>query len=327
MSDLHRYLLLCDPVPEEAARIKGWRQAVQGVARIILDPQQSSPWEMAEILARITVERRLGSDRFGTKAATVVAKAIPDSSGRNHLFGCVCAMSAAIHALENRRLSAELKVSRRDSIAVSLWSVLSFQRPLAEQRLEDVRAQILTSARRAGQELARRTRTRSTVSNRASPVLQDPALWRNMALDQEEIRVLRWTLADESSLLERPYADAGRDESVALAWGLDLGLLLTRFPVFEHYELASRDVAAGHEIDLGGLVDAVGEDRNALADQFEGNAVIEACPAVFPLLTALKGGPKGSADGAVRRSLADWCGRALLESAIVRRSERNTEGS
>ena len=159
MSDLDRYLLLCDPVPEEAARIKGWRQAVQGVARIILDPQQSSPWEMAEILARITVERRLGSDRFGTKAATVVAKAIPDSSGRNHLFGCVCAMSAAIHALENRRLSAELKVSRRDSIAVSLWSVLSFQRPLAEQRLEDVRAQILTSARRAGQELARRTRT------------------------------------------------------------------------------------------------------------------------------------------------------------------------
>ena len=65
MSDLDRYLLLCDPVPEEAARIKGWRQAVQGVARIILDPQQSSPWEMAEILARITVERRpwIGSVR------------------------------------------------------------------------------------------------------------------------------------------------------------------------------------------------------------------------------------------------------------------------
>ena len=327
MSDLDRYLLLCDPQPEGAASTEGWRKAVQAVARIIIDPEQSSPWEMAEILARITVEGRLGSDRFGTKAAAVVARALPDSSGRNDLFSCVCAMSAAIHVLENRRLSAKPAVSRRDSIAVALWSALSFQRPLAEQRLEDVRAEILNSARRAGLELARRARIRQTPTNGASPDLQNHALRWNAPLDREEIEVLRWTLADESNLLERPYADVGRDESVALARGLDLGLLLTRFPVFEHYELASRDVVAGHEIDLGGLVDAVSENRNALVAPFEANAVIEACPATFPLLTALRGGPTGHADGAVGRSLADWCGRALLESAIVRRSERNREGS
>ena len=325
MSDLYRHLLLCDPIPDSVAGTKGWKQAVQGVARIILDPQNSTPWEMAEILARITVEGRLGSDHFGAKAGLVIAKTLPDSSGRHGLFGCVCAMSAAIYVMENPRLSAEPKVSTRDSIAVALWSALSFQRPLAKQRLEDFRAEILNSARHAGLELARRMRNRRTQADGASLDEQNHGLRWNAALDLEEIEVLRWTLADESNVLNRPYADVGSHESFALARGLDLGLLLTRFPVFEHYELASRDVAAGHEIDLGGLVDAVGEDCNALVEPFKDDAVIETCPATFPLLTALRGGPTGRADGAVARSLSDWCGRALLESSIVRRSQTNGE--
>ena len=73
MSNLDRYLLVCDPLPQGADTIRGWRQAVQGVAQIILDAPQSSPWEMAEVLARITVDGRLGSDGFGTRAAAVVA--------------------------------------------------------------------------------------------------------------------------------------------------------------------------------------------------------------------------------------------------------------
>ena len=239
MSNLDRHVLLCDPIPEAAAGTKGWRQAVQGVGRIILDPRQSSPWEMAEILARITVEGRLGSGQFGTKAGAVVARALPDSLGRGDLLGCVCAMSAAIGVLENRRLSAKPKVSRRDSIAVALWSALSFQTPLAEQLLEDVRSGILSSARRVGLELARRSRIRRTPTNDAPALLQNFDLRWNAALDREEIDALRWTLADASNLLERPYAEVQRDESVALARGLDLGQLLTSFPAFEHYELAS----------------------------------------------------------------------------------------
>lgn len=327
MSDSDRHLLLCDPFPEAGTGTKGWTQAVQGVGRIILDPQQSSPCEMAETLARISVEGRLRSDQFGTKAEAVVAKALPGSSGTSDLFGCVCAMSAAIGVLENRRLSAEPKVSRRDSIAVGLWSALSFQKPLAEQLLEDVRSEILNSARRVGFELARRSRVRRTPTNDAPAVLQNIDLRWNAALDREEIDILRWTLADASNLLERPYADVKRDESVALARGLDLGQLLTSFPAFEHYKLASWNVATVQEVDLGALLDAVGEDCRALVAPFEGNAVIETCPATFPLLTALRSGPTGHADGAVGRSLADWCGRALLESAIVRRSKRDTEGN
>ena len=327
MSDLDRYLLLCDPLPEGDAKTSGWKRAIRGVARIILENQHPSPWKVAEVLAQIPVQGRLGSDPFSASAARVVSRALPNSSGCNALFGSVCVMSAAIRALASRQLRARPKVSRRDSIALALWSALSFQKPLGEQRLEDVRAEMLNSARRAGLELARRSRLRRTVPNGVSPVFQIRSLRWNAALDQEEIKVLRWILADESSLLERPYAEVECDETVALARGLELGLLLTTFPAFEHYELASRDVAPRHEMDLDGLLDAIGEDRNALSARFEGYPVIEACPTVFPLLTALTARPTLRADATVPRSLADWCGRALIETAILKHSQRNTEGS
>ncbi len=327
MRDLDRYLLVCDPLPEGAVSAPDRRRAIQGITRIILERQHPPPWETAETLAQITVQGRLGSDRFSTRAAEVIAKALPDWSERNTLFGAVCVMCAAIRVLANRRLAEKRKVSRRDSIALALWSALSFQKPLAEQRLEDVRAEILNSARRAGLELARRSRLRCTLPSGASPDVQNRSLRWNAVLDREEIKVLRWILADESSLLQRPYAEVGRDETRALARGLELGLLLTSFPVFEHYELASRDVALQHEVDFDRLLAAVGEERGALAAPFEDNPVIGACPTVFPLLTALRGGPTVRADAAVGRPLADWCGRALIESAILKRSQSGAEGS
>ena len=327
MSDLDRFLLLCDPQPEGVASTERWRKAVQGVARIIIESERWSPWEMAEIVARIATEGRLRSDRFGTKVAAVVARALQDSSERNDLFKCVCTMSAAIRVMDSRGLSNELRVSRRDSIAVALWSALSFQKPLDEERLEDVRTEILSKARRAGLDLARRSRTRHTTPQADPLGVQNRTLRWNAVLDREEIEVLRWTLADESDLLGQAYAHIKRDESFALARGLDLGLLLTRFPLHAHYELASRDIAPGHKMDLGELVDAVTEDRNALVAPFEANTVIEDYPAIFPLLTALRVGSPTGADGAVSRSLVDWCGRALLESAIVQRSQQDMEGN
>ena len=271
--------------------------------------------EMAEILARISVEGRLCRDGFSTRAASVVTRALPGASGSDGLFGSVCAMSAAVRVLNNNRLNAALTVSRRDAIAIALWSALSFHRSLGEQRLENVRTELLESARRAGGELSRKAWARSTPRNSSYA-----------AREREEIAILRWTLADESEVLARSYADVRSDEGLAVARGLDLGLLLTRFPVFAHFELASRGVAARHKIDLAELVGAVGEDRDALAAPFEASEVVEVCPAAFPLLTALRGEETRHADSDVARPLADWCGRALLESAIVRWSETYTEG-
>lgn len=327
MSNFDRHLLLCDPLPEGESTISGWTHAIRGVERIILERQQPSPIEVAEVLAQIPVLGRLGSNPFSSSAAAVVSKALPDSSGCDSLVGSVCVMSAAIRVVAKRHLSANHKVSRRDSIALALWSALSYQRPLAEQRLEDVRAEMLNSARRTGVDLARRTRARRTLLDHQSPDDENQSLRWNAVLDREEIKVLRWTLADQSSLLQRPYAEVRSEEAVAVARGLELGLLLTKFPAFEHYELASRDVTPQHEMNLDELLAAVAEDRNALLAPFEGYPVIEACPTVFPLLTALRGGRTVPGDAAVGRSLADWCGRALIESAILRRSQSNMEGN
>ena len=326
MSNFDRHLLLCDPLPEGDSTISGWAHAIRGVEQIILERQQPSPWEVAEHLAQIPVLGRLGSDPFCTSAARAVSKALPNPSGCDSLVGTVCVMSAAIRIVANRQLSADRKVSRRDSIALALWSALSFQKPLAEQRLEDVRAELLNSARRTGVDLARRTRVRPTLLDHQSPEAENQSLRWNAVLDREEIHVLRWTLADESSLLGRPYAEVRSEVTLAVARGLELGRLLTRFPAFEHYELASRDVAPRHEIDLDELLAAIAEDRRSLVAPFEGYPVIDACPAVFPLLTALRGGRTVRGDATVGRSLADWCGRALIESAILKRALSNMEG-
>ena len=282
---------------------------------------------MAEALARIPVQGRLGSDPFSASAAGIVSRAVPDSSVSNALVASACVMSATIRVLGSRQLSAPRKVTRRDSIALALWSALSFQKSLPERRLEDVRAEMLSSARCTALDLAGRRRTRRAVRDGASLEAQNSSFRWNAALDREEIEVLRWTLADESTLLDRPYSEVPSDETVAVARGFELGLLLTKLPVFGHYELAVRDAAPEHQVNLAGLLDALGEDRHALVSPFEGNSEIGACPTVFPLLTALGGGATAEADAAVARSLADWCGRALLESAIFKYTQMSREGS
>lgn len=321
MSDVDRHLLVCDPLPHGSSKISGWKKAIHGVQRIILEKEQPSHWELAEIIANIPVNCCLGSDSFSVNSVKVVSKVLPDFSEYDGLVGSVCAMSAVINSLANCRLSVRHKILRRDSIALALWSALSFQKPLAEQRLEDIRADILRVARRTSLDLIRRTRVRHNVPNDQSADSTSLSLQWKSVLDQEEIEVLRWILADNSSLLERPYADIENSETLAVAQGLELGQILTKFPAFEHYELASRGLVPTKEIDLDALLDAVGEHRESLVAPFEGNKVVERCPTVFPLLTALKGGQYVHDDGRVARSIADWCGRALIESAIAKRAK------
>ena len=322
MSELDQHLFVCNPVAAEAREIESWRKAIRSVANIILDDEHS-PWQMTEMLAGIAAGGRLESDGFGHRAASVIARAGPETWGPgNGLIGAVCALCAGIHVLRNRRLTANAE--RRDLMAVSLWSALSFQRPLGVQMLERLRAEVLNSARDAGMAMARKVRGRSLVLERESGTNlreQNRALRNNAQQDREEIGLLRWMLADESTLLGRPYKEVD-PPTEALAKGLELGLMLSRFPSFEHYQLASRSVRRGKALSLAVLVEKLGEDRERLAGPFGNDAAIGACPAGFPLLTALGGGSTGGLAGEVDRSRADWCGRALLESAMVELARR-----
>ena len=136
MNDCDQYLRVCEPLPNESDWIEGWRDAVRRVSQLMLEASECSPCEVAEFLTRITADGRIRSDAFGKRVVASIARALPDCAERQHLVGCVCAMSAAIRVLNNRRLSAATKVSRRDSIAVALWSALAYQNPLAQPRLE-----------------------------------------------------------------------------------------------------------------------------------------------------------------------------------------------
>ena len=329
MKNLDHHLLICDPVPQEGGGIQNWPKLIREIANVILDEnRECSPWKIAHDLTQVIEEQGLMSDPFGARVKTVLEENAPQMSmvGYDGLLACVCVMRAALHVLTNRRLSARAK--RRDSIAVALWSSLSFQPPLAEKRLEEVRSEILTCARRAGLEMALRAWSRSNedmLANGPDAVTQqNRALRENADLDRDEIAVLRWTLADESTLLDSPYADIGRPESVTLARGLELGLLLRRFPTFEHYELASLDLPKERPLSLTALVDALCDDRERLGSPYLDKSIIQVCPSGFPLLTALRGRTLGgTAGGGIERSLVNWCGRALLESSIVRLADRD----
>ena len=151
MSNFDRHLLLCDPLPDgETARFRGGRMPFEGLSGLFSKGSNRRLLRWQRFWPRSPSSVASGRSPFSSSAAAVVSKALPDSSGCDSLVGSVCVMSAAIRVVANRHLSANHKVSRRDSIALALWSALSYQRPLAEQRLEDVRAEMLNSARRTG---------------------------------------------------------------------------------------------------------------------------------------------------------------------------------
>ncbi len=309
---------MCNPVPPGDGELVGWRNAVRGVENLIRNGGDS-PWQIAEVLARVAATGRLGSDAFGTRAAAIVVEEGPEDwqDGRG-LIGAVCAMCGMSQLLKSQRLTA--KAGRRNAIAGTLWSALSFQPPLAEPMLERLRQELLDCARRASLKMALEDRKRVAVKprGRAGEMAQENrALRRNADLDREEIDLLRWILADRSTLLERDYCEVDGAESGVLARGLEVGLMVRRFPSIELYEFASQDLPQGEDLSLSVLVERLGEDRKLLAEPFRGNPQVEQCPSGFPLLTALEGSPMGGAACDVKRSRADWCGRALLEGAVA----------
>ena len=143
------------------------------------------------------------------------------------------------------------------------------------------------------------------------------ALRYNAALDREELDILWWVLAATSSVLEKPLASLS-PVSRAIATGIELGALLRGLPGQSHRNLSVRGVDEVEELSLAGVVDALGDDRPALATSFGSEALVDDAASVFPLLNAIRAGSSALAGAEVRRSLREWCARALLERAVLR---------
>lgn len=256
----------------------------------------------------------------------------------------VCGMLGELQILTGAKPLRNGSTSIADVLAYGLWSALSFQKPRSEAKLEHLRNELMQTAQNHCAKAASEGRKRVQV---ADPEFKQPAkkegsadgeedtdldvetvtlglrpfrtaiadLKANAALDREELDLLWWVLSDWSTLLRRRFSAEG-GAVAAVASGIEAGRLIRRIPVDAHRHLVQRNVNAGKDLSLQELLNAIGEDRTALAPT-EGQGFIAQCPAVFPLSSALITGKADDAKAKIKRTITDWADRALLESAIA----------
>jgi len=244
----------------------------------------------------------------------------------------VCALLAALQYLETAVPSQGPKT---DILAAGLWSALSHQPPRTEApKLEALRIELLELSQSLVIATSSRSRNRTEVPDIYAK-LPEPlelstfadaltkgsvktikSLRDNAALDREELDLLWWVLSDWSTLLNDTLSSS-QDAAVAIARGLEAARLLRRLPGDAHKHLVLKGIVKGDPLSMDNLIKKLGDNRAKLAAAYLGNATLAACPAVFPLLVALSEAHSTENESKEKRSLHDWAGRALLESAIL----------
>lgn len=245
----------------------------------------------------------------------------------------VCAALSAIAALEKSNPSAG-DLLTADVLASALWSAISFQPPRKEPKVEALRSELLAIAHGFVMKTGASARHRKPIPEfkvelkegldstavaaaiKAGAAATISALRHNSAVDREELDLLWWVQADWSDLLQRRYTGAP-PLAAAVSAGLEAGRLLRRMPSDAHLRLVLRHVVDGEPLSLPDLLAQLGDDRDKLAAAFAGSDAMKACPAVFPLLSALAGAAPLGSGSKIARSPRDWAARALLESAIL----------
>jgi GTPase-associated system helical domain len=220
-----------------------------------------------------------------------------------------------------------------DLWAAALWSALGFQPALEDEKREALRAAVLNKARDrciAGAEAAR---TRQAVPDVGAITLTAgaeaelgeaikaatgptiKALRRNAALDREELDFLWWAQLHRSRLLDRPLASI--DEPARLvAAGIEGAKMLRRLPSDVHREIVLRTLDVNPEVDLAGLLAAVGDDRATLARNV-GQSLPAGSSTVFPLIHGVVTEATDMPGASIERSAEEWGSRALLEAALL----------
>ena len=323
MDRFQQHVLICDPQPSEN-ELEKWRELIAGMAASIM--KTSSPRRLFEIcndLAHIVENRATGNEQLASPVAMTLADAESNRiRGEGTLYPRVCAMLAV------REVLAGGGGPKRGVVAMATWSALSFGAPLSEPRLEALRREILVLAQHESLRMGERARQRPEgpvrqIGARGGTAVKQElikvnnVLRKNAGLDQEEIALLRWLLADRSAGLGLAFRDIGPPVTAALAMGMELGRLLNAFPAVAHYRLGTHFVRESPSLDIRQVVAAVGADQARLAALFSDERVTKAWPAVFPLVTALAGRPVKGSGRRTKRSLMEWWERAVLESSAT----------
>jgi hypothetical protein len=335
MTSIATHVRIFDLEPDDDLVVK--RTAAAGeIAEIFKKSRQVRDiLQTANDLAKAIEHKGTFSKKLGDEVEGAISKfAEAFVAQENGLQMVTCAMLGALQSLDLNVATSSATYSQ-DVFAVGLWSALSFQKQRSEPRLEALRAELLAKAQAVVLNKASGSRTRVPVPDIEFPAPKEvdaasiekslndgakatvDALRANAAVDREELDLLWWVLSDHSGLLGRRLSTEKNLASAAVASGLEAGQLLRRMPGEAHRHLVLRNVVGDSSLSLPDLIKVVEGDRLALAAPFAQNSTAAECPAVFPLITALRTGTAPDANSKQKRSVEDWAERALLESAIL----------
>jgi GTPase-associated system helical domain len=302
--------------------------------------KQSTSWAsilgLAGDIAQAISPRGKLSERLATLAHGSLKNVSPSYVLEGHeLEAKVCTLIAVVQYLESAKESISRVITVHQALAIALWSALSFQKPMAETRLERLRYELLSVARHIGARSAEEGRQRAAVADAAlsvSPAEGLPGLekqWKegplktinalrfNAALDREEIDVLWWVLADWSVDFKQRFSTMP-DIIAPIAASLELVKSLKRMPADAHKHIVLRLAKLGISKTLPDLLEELGEGRRVLADGLADKPLVYECPYVFPLLSAVRD-PKQNLPGTKEiRDLGAWSERTLLEAGLLR---------
>lgn len=293
-----------------------------------------------QILAKASdIAHSLGGDgkpssKLGTEVETAVQ---PHASAflyeERQLDVGICAGMAVVQILAQAP-TITVGLHTPDVYAVALWSALGFQPPLGEAKRENLRQEVLTTAKRRSKLSANKARERSPVqdvqdlivtidaTNKATTnakkaiAVSIEQLRRNAVLDREELDFLWWIQLGRSRLLNRPLS--GIPEVLRLITsGIETADYLRRLPADVHREMVLRTVDEDPELNLDALLKALGDDLPVLKDHVS-SSTITSYPTIFPLLNAVVTGETDVQGAKQKRKASEWASRALLEAGFVK---------
>ena len=332
--------LMFDPDPGEDLVMKRW-DGVRDLRKRLLRTRRASALMMVcNDLCRQLSGPLNASDGVPTivKDAFVGKGGIPGHHGREFEL-TVCGLEALVQlVLSKQRFRRSEGWCAVDFIASCLWSGLSFLPALEGPKLEAFRKRAVEAARAraiAGSEVGRRRLTTQALA-RFDAASVEPAdyiaaaeqtvdaLTHNARLDREEIDVLRWTLRGTSELVTAPLRSLSSEARVVVS-GVEIGAVMQSPPAPSHRNRILCGVDGEPRITLVQVLQGMGEARRAIADSFGQSDVIHKAPFVFPLMSALCSKENRQGRGVdIARSLSEWGTRALLETALLRRSNKGT---
>jgi GTPase-associated system helical domain len=253
---------------------------------------------------------------------------------RQELQILTCALVAVLKLLQEAN-PTHGEWSRRDVLALGLWSGLGFQAPRTEERLEALRSEVLLAARTLALGSASNARMRrevpavavkmpeayeaTTVGNtvQKSATSAIDALRLNAALDREEIDLLWWALSGWCELVKKPFSNMNQTAAV-IAAGLEVGSMVRRIPVDAHKHLVTRLLKHDQPVKMLEALGSLKEEREHVTAFFGSNSLLRDREPIFPLIAACVAGKvEGKAASAFTLNLSDWAARALLESSIL----------